>query len=196
MSFWMILLFVLLAAVVIVGAATAVFAILGAQRGRQVEWGRNAFTVSTGAIFIAAVLFGTVWSIHALNNITITETAATSDTHATPSAVFDGSGRVQTGTAVPNETPVPGTIIRATPTPERVTGVNYGAGYDLTSCNDYVFVMDSAMVYTGPGTEFDSIGSLSGGATIKRIGYNDDWSLIDYNENYAFVSNDLLIVNE
>lgn len=196
MSFWMILLFVLLAAVVIVGAATAIFAILGAQRGRQAEWARNAFTVSTGAVFIAAVVFGAAWAIHALNNITITEVAATTDNYATPSAVFDGSGQVQSGAAVPIETPVPGTVIRETPAPERVTGVNYGAEYDLTSCNDYVFVMDSASVYTGPGAEFDSIGSLSAGATVKRIGYNDDWSLIDYNENYAFVSSASLIVNE
>lgn len=196
MSFWMILLFVLLAAVVIVAAVTAVFAILGAQRGRQTEWARNAFTATVGVIVIAAVVSGAAWAIHALDNITITDVAETADNYATPSAVFDASGAVQSGAAVPIETPVPGTVIRATPEPERVTGVNYGAEYDLTSCNDYVFVAQDATVYTGPGTEFDSIGSISGGATVKRIAYDDDWSLIDYNENYAFVSNELLIVNE
>lgn len=197
MSFWMLLLVVVLAAVFIIAAATAIFAILGAQRGRQAEWARNAFTVSLGVIVISAVVFGAVWSIRALDNITILGVSPEElDILATPSAMFDATGSQPLGTAVPIVTPEPGTVIRATPVPERVTGVNYGAGYELTNCNDYVYLTETATVYTGPGVDFDSIGSVTAGATIKRIGYNDGWSLIDYNENYAFVSNDSLIVNE
>lgn len=197
MSFWMLLLIIVLAAIFVVAAVTVIFAILGAQRGRQEEWARNAFTATLGVFVISAVVFGAVWSIRALDNLTILSTSQEElSILATPSAVFDATGSQPLGTAVPITTPEPGTVIRATPVPERVTGVNYGAGYELTNCNDYVYLTETTTVYTGPGTDFDSIGSVTAGATIKRIGYNDEWSLIDYNENYAFVSNASLIVNE
>lgn len=197
MSFWTILLLLLLAAVFVVAASTVIFALLGAQRGKQSEWARNAFTVSLGAIVIAAVVYGAAWSIRALDDLTILDSDQTLELSATPSAVFDATGTlVDNSEAVPIVTPPPGTVIRATPEPERVTGINYGAGYELTNCNDYVYLTETAAVYTGPGTDYESIGSVTAGATIKRIGYNDEWSLIDYNENYAFVSSASLIVNE
>lgn len=196
MSFWTLLLILLVAAVFVIAAATALFAVLGAQRGRQGEWARNAFTVSLGVIVVAAVVAGAAWAIRALDDLTVAELSESAAGQATPSAMFGTEGGHTSSAAVPITTPEPGTVIRETPVPERVTGVNYGAGYELTNCNDYVFLTESAAVYTGPGTEYDSIGSLAAGATIKRIGYNDDWSLVDYNENYAFVSNASLIVNE
>lgn len=196
MSFWTILLLFLLGAVFLLAAATAIFALLGAQRGKQAEWARSAFTVTLGVIVIGAVIYGAAWSIGALNDLTVLDTNQSLELSATPSAVFDASGKPVNTEAVPVVTPEPGTVIRTTPEPERVTGINYGAGYELTSCNDYVYLTETAAVYTGPGTDYDSIGSVTAGATIKRIGYNDEWSLIDYNENYAFVSNASLIVNE
>lgn len=196
MSFWMILLLIVLAAVFLVAASTVIFALLGAQRGRQAEWARGAFTISLGVIVIGAVVYGAAWSIRALNDLTVLDTTSSLELSATPSAVFDATGTLIDDEAVPIVTPEPGTVIRTTPEPERVTGINYGAGYELTNCNDYVYLTESAAVYTGPGTEYESIGSVTAGATIKRIGYNDEWSLIDYNENYAFVSNASLIVNE
>ncbi len=196
MSFWMILLLIVLAAVFLVAASTVIFALLGAQRGRQAEWARSAFTISLGVIVIGAVVYGAAWSIRALNDLTVLDTNQSLELSATPSAVFDATGTLIDDEAVPIVTPEPGTVIRTTPEPERVTGINYGAGYELTNCNDYVYLTESAAVYTGPGTEYESIGSVTAGATIKRIGYNDEWSLIDYNENYAFVSNASLIVNE
>lgn len=196
MSFWMILLLIVLAAVFLVAASTVIFALLGAQRGRQAEWARSAFTISLGVIVIGAVVYGAAWSIRALNDLTVLDTTSSLELSATPSAVFDATGTLIDDEAVPIVTPEPGTVIRTTPEPERVTGINYGAGYELTNCNDYVYLTESAAVYTGPGTEYESIGSVTAGATIKRIGYNDEWSLIDYNENYAFVSNASLIVNE
>lgn len=196
MSFWMILLLIVLAAVFLVAASTVIFALLGAQRGRQAEWARSAFTISLGVIVIGAVVYGAAWSIRALNDLTVLDTTPSLELSATPSAVFDATGTLIDDEAVPIVTPEPGTVIRTTPEPERVTGINYGAGYELTNCNDYVYLTESAAVYTGPGTEYESIGSVTAGATIKRIGYNDEWSLIDYNENYAFVSNASLIVNE
>lgn len=196
MSFWMILLLIVLAAVFLVAASTVIFALLGAQRGRQAEWARSAFTISLGVIVIGAVVYGAAWSIRALNDLTVLDTNQSLELSATPSAVFDATGTLIDDEAVPIVTPEPGTVIRTTPEPERVTGINYGAGYELTNCNDYVYLTENAAVYTGPGTEYESIGSVTAGATIKRIGYNDEWSLIDYNENYAFVSNASLIVNE
>ncbi len=195
MSFGTLILILLLAAVFIVAAATAVFAILGAQRGCQGEWARRGLTISLGVVIAAAVVAGAVTAIRTLDRLSDTSSESAGNM-ATPSAVFDATGEGVSTTAAPVVTPPPGTVIRKTPEPERITGVNYGAGFELTGCNDYVYLLETATVYTGPGTEYESIGSLIAGATIKRIGYNDDWSLVDYNENYAFVANSALIVNE
>lgn len=195
MSFGTLILILLLAAIFIIAATTAIFAILGAQRGCQGEWARRGLTISLGVVIAAAVVAGAVTAIKTLDRISDTSSES-AENMATPSAMFDATGENVSTTAAPVVTPPPGTVIRETPEPERITGVNYGAGFELTGCNDYVYLLEAATVYTGPGTEYESIGSLIAGATIKRIGYNDDWSLVDYNENYAFVANSALIVNE
>ncbi len=194
MSFWKLLLLLILLAVVLVLGVAALCAVLGRPRGKSVQWARMGLTVSSGIVVITAVLVLSVSAIRALNHIRPLE-ASISDVMATPSASFDATGeRVQE--VVPYTTPEPGTIIRQTPEPERVTGVNYGADFALTSCNDYVYLMEGTSVYTGPGTIYDVIGSMTAGATVKRIGYNDSWSLIDYYNNYAFVPNDILMITE
>lgn len=194
MSFWKLLLLLILLAVVLVLGVAALCAVLGRPRGKSVQWARLGLTVSSGVVVIAAVLVLSVSAIRALNHIRPSE-ATISDVMATPSASFDATGeRVQE--VVPYTTPVPGTIIRQTPVPERITGVNYGADFALTSCNDYVYLMEDTSVYTGPGIAFDVIGSMTAGATVKRIGYNDNWSLIDYYNNYAFVKTDILMITE
>lgn len=196
MSFWTLILVLLVAAIFLVAAATAIFAVLGAQRGCQTEWARRGFTMSLGVVIVVAVVAGAVTAIRTLNNLSTASASEGVGNMATPSAVFDATGENVSTTAAPITTPPPGTVIRQTPEPERITGVNYGAGYELTGCNDYVYLLETATVYTGPGSDYATIGSLIAGATIKRIGYNDDWSLVDYNENYAFVANSALIVNE
>ena len=194
MSFWKLLLLLILLAVVLVLGVTALCAVLGRPHGKSVQWARLGLTVSSGFVVIVAVLILSISAIRALNHIRPVETAV-SDVMATPIASFDATGE-RVREVVPYTTPEPGTIIRQTPEPERVTGVNYGADFALTSCNDYVYLMEDASVYTGPGIAFDTIGSMAAGATVKRIGYNDNWSLIDYYNNYAFVKNDILMITE
>ena len=194
MSFWKLLLLLVLLAVVLVLGVTALCAVLGRARGKSVQWARLGLTVSAGVVVITAVLVLAVSAIRALNHLQPVG-PVTAEVMATPSVSFDATGeRVQE--LVPYTTPVPGTIIRQTPEPERITGVNYGADFELTNCNDYVYLMEDTSVYTGPGIAFDVIGSMTAGATVKRIGYNDKWSLIDYYNNYAFVPNDILMITE
>ncbi len=187
------LLIAFLAAVMLIVVTAVVCAVLGNRRGQLELWLRNGVTAAVGVVFISAVLVAAVLSIRALQNI---DASATLESYATPdrgltSEVYDADR-----TARPIYTPPPGTVVTPSPKPETIVGVNYGADYDLTDCNDYVYVMDDAALYGGAGDHYDVVGSVSKGATINRKGYNDNWSLVDYGGNYCFIQNALLIVNE
>lgn len=188
-----VLLLALLIAVAAIVAVTAVCAVLGSRRGQMEKWIRNGFTAALGVVFISGVIAAAVFSVRALNNL---DGAMTISAYETPKAAAEVR-RVTNQTARPVHTPPPGTIITPTPKPEVIVGVNYGAEYEMTECNDYVFVMEDATLYDGPGADNEAVGSVSGGATINRRGYTaNGWSLVDYGGNYCFIETDLLIVNE
>ena len=188
-----VLLLALLIAVAVVIAATVVCAVLGSRRGQMEKWVRNGFTAALGVVFIAGVITAAALSIRALHNL---DGAQTLSAYETPKGQAVSQG-LSNQTARPVYTPPPGTIITPTPKPEVIVGVNYGAEYELTDCNDYVYVLEAATLYDGPGTDNEEVGSVSSGATINRRGYTaDGWSLVDYGGNYCFIETDVLIVNE
>ncbi len=188
-----VLLLVLLIAVALIIAVTVVCAVLGSRRGQMEKWIRNGFTAALGVVFISGVVTAAVLSIRALNDL---EGSQTLSAYETPKSQTEVS-RVTNQTARPVYTPPPGTIITPTPQPEVIVGVNYGAEYDLTDCNDYVYVLEDSTLYDGPGTNNEAVGSVSGGATVNRKGYTaSGWSLVDYGGNYCFIETDVLIVNE
>lgn len=186
------LLLLLLIAVGLIAAVTVVFAVLGSRRGRAETWGRNAFTVALGVVFISGVVTAAVLSIRALHSM---EGAPTLEVYSTPSGNYVAQATPDR-TAAPVYTPPPGTVITPTPRPELITGVNYGAGFSLTDCNDYVYVMEDSSLYAGPASSYDAVGSISAGATVNRKAYTSGWSLVDYGGNYCFIPTDVLLVNE
>lgn len=188
-----VLLLVLLIAVAFIIAVTVVCAVLGSRRGQMEKWVRNGFTAALGLVFISGVVVAAALSIRALHDL---DGSLTLSAYETPKPAAEYR-RDTEQTARPVYTPPPGTIITPTPKPETIVGVNYGADYELTDCNDYVYVMEDATLYDGPGTDNKAVGSVSGGATINRKGYTGDgWSLVDYGGNYCFIETDVLIVNE
>lgn len=192
MVFGKTLLLLLLIAVGLIAAVTVVFAVLGSRRGCAETWGRNAFTVALGVVFISGVVTAAVLSIRALQSL---EGAQTLGVYSTPSGNYMAQATPDR-TAAPVYTPPPGTVITPTPKPEVITGVNYGVGFALTDCNDYVYVMEDSSLYAGPASSYDTVGSISAGATVNRKAYTNDWSLVDYGGNYCFIPTDVLIVNE
>lgn len=189
---WKTLLLLILLAVGLIVLATALFAVLGSRRGCGERWARNAFTVAVGVIFISGVVTAAALSIRALRNL---DGSMTIGAYETPGSQFI-SQSTPYQTARPVYTPPPGTIITPTPKAESITGVNYGAGFTMTECNDYVFVMQDSSLYSGPASTYDEVGSISSGATVNRKGYTNDWSLVDYGGNYCFIPTDCLMVNE
>lgn len=189
---WKTLLLLLVLAVCVIALATALFAILGSRRGCAEKWARNAFTATVGVIFISGVVTAAALSIRALRDL---ESDMSLGAYETPDTQLSVSATPYQ-TARPIYTPPPGTVITLTPKPEVITGVNYGAGFALTECNDYVYVMQDSLLYSGPAESYGEVGSVSAGATLSRKGYTEDWSLVDYGGNYCFIPTELLIVNE
>ncbi len=182
-----------LAALGLVIITAVVCAVLGSRRGELERWLRNGVTAAVGVVFVSAVLAAAILSIRALRNIDASQTL---EAYATPDRGTVSETYDPEQTARPIYTPPPGTFITPTPKPETVVGINYGAEYQLTDCNDYVYVMADAQLYGGAGDHYDVVGSVSAKATLNRRGYNENWSLVDYGGNYCFIQNALLIVNE
>ena len=56
-----------------------------------------------------------------------------------------------------------------------------------------VYATTTVNVRTGPGTEFDRVGKLVEGDSVKRIGVgNNGWSRVIYNDEVAYVHSDYL----
>lgn len=187
------LLTAILIALGLIVITAVICAVLGSRRGQLELWLRNGITAAVGVVFVSFVLTAAILSINALQHIEASDTLSgyTPADRGETSESYDPEQ-----TARPIYTPPPGTFITPPPKPTAITGVNYGADYQLTDCNDYVYVMADADLYGGAGEHYPVVGSVSGGATINRKGYNDNWSLVDYGGNYCFIQNALLIVNE
>lgn len=186
------LLLVVLLILLLVGAVAVAFVLLGSRRGEAEKQVFETFTKVVGAVFILVVLIAAGVGIHALGRISRSETAVV---FSTPN--YNSSNQEQSHyTPRPVSTVAPGTIITPSPRPDTSVTVNFGSEYDLTDISDYVYVMQDSQLYDGPGTDYDSVGSVSAGATLARKGYTEGWSLVDYGGTFCFIPSSVLIVNE
>lgn len=62
-------------------------------------------------------------------------------------------------------------------------------------CEDSVTVdADTLNVRSGPGTDFEALGSVADGTRLDRTGYSDEgWTRVIYNGETAYVSSDYVV---
>lgn len=98
--------------------------------------------------------------------------------------------------ATPEPTPTPEPEPTPTPEPEETDAPEPtpdAAGF--WPCEDTVTVnADSLNVRSGPGTDFEALGSVTDGAVLERTGYNDaGWTRVIYEGETAYVSSDYVV---
>lgn len=65
--------------------------------------------------------------------------------------------------------------------------------YEVTDADDTVYVTGSSVyLRSGPGTDYDAIGSVTAGTELKRTGTTDGWSRVSYNGHTCFISSALV----
>ena len=68
---------------------------------------------------------------------------------------------------------------------------------DMTLVNDEVEVMKKTIVRSTPTASLpNKFGSISKGSVVRRTGYNDAFSRIDYNGRVVYISNNDIIIRE
>ena len=84
-------------------------------------------------------------------------------------------------------------IPEETPTVEEPTDLFPG----FTSVDENVYAKANVNIRKGPGTEYEKIGLLNQGTSIKRIGIgNNGWSKVVYQGNEAYISSNYLTVEK
>ncbi len=129
--------------------------------------------------------------------LTATPTPTPTDTPtATPTFTVTPT---PTYTPTPTNTPTPTSTPTNTPTPVlSLTPEVFGTPTatptpdPIKPCNDYVWITTGELnVRKGPGTSYDSIGTLSQGMRVKRTGIDTatEWIRINYYGTSGFISN-------
>lgn len=68
----------------------------------------------------------------------------------------------------------------------------------LKEVDDTAYVKENTGVYSEPAADDQhKVAAVSGGERYRRIGYNDQWSRIEYSDGaFGYVSNDKLVIDE
>ena len=77
-------------------------------------------------------------------------------------------------------------------------GTNTGDGTDAanyTAVNELVYALAQLDVYSGPGPEYDSVGTMKYGESLRRIGVGDNgWSQVTFAGKTAYIASERLSV--
>lgn len=66
----------------------------------------------------------------------------------------------------------------------------------FTDVDETVYATETVRVRSTPSTEGAEVGALSGGESVRRTGYHEEWSRVEYDGQTCYVSSDYLTTTE